>query len=424
MFGHFDMEALETAIRLSMHHVGGVMLEKLINSDGGGYRGVSIVCSCKGKAEFVEYRDKRVTTMLSPVNVKRAYYHCSGCGRGQLPKDNDLDIVRTSFSPGVRRMMGRVGSKESFDEGRKDLEVLAGISVVTKEVERVSECIGGQIEVYGLKEREFVFSGKVVPIRSTPKMYVAIDGTGVPVVKSETAGRKGKALDGEARTREVKLGCVFTQTMVDKKGYPIRDEDSTTYVGAIENAEEFGRRIYAEAARRGVERAGKVVVLGDGAIWIWNLTEEHFYGAIQIVDLYHAREHLWSTGKLLYGFDTTKTKGWVRDRCFELDDGDIEALLKAMEQLRPETEDAQDKVLKEIGYFERNAERMRYKSFKNQGLFVGSGVVEAGCKTVIGARLKQSGMRWTVRGANAIISLRCCFLSGRWEDFWENRTTG
>jgi len=424
MLGHFDMEALETAIRSSMHHVGGVMLEKLINSDGGDYRGVSILCSCKGKAEFVEYRDKGVTTMLSPVNVKRAYYHCSGCGRGQLPKDNDLDIVRTSFSPGVRRMMGRVGSKESFDEGRKDLEVLAGISVVTKEVERVSECIGGQIEVYGLKERELVFSGKVVPIKSTPKMYVAIDGTGVPVVKSETAGRKGKGLDGEARTREVKLGCVFTQTKVDDKGHPVRDGDSTTYVGAIENAEEFGPRIYAEAARRGVEWAGKVVVLGDGAIWIWNLAEEHFYGAIQIVDLYHAREHLWSIGKLLYGFNTTKTKGWVRDRCFELDDGDIEALLKAMEQLSPEAEDAQDKVLKEIGYFERNAERMRYKSFKDQGLFVGSGVVEAGCKTVIGARLKQSGMRWTVRGANAIISLRCCFLSGRWEDFWENRATG
>jgi len=400
------------------------MLEKLINSDGGDYRGVSILCSCKGKAEFVEYRDKGVTTMLSPVNVKRAYYHCSGCGWGQLPKDNDLDIVRTSFSPGVRRMMGRVGSKESFDEGRKDLEVLAGISVVTKEVERVSECIGGQIEVYGLKERELVFSGKVVPIKSTPKMYVAIDGTGVPVVKSETAGRKGKGLDGEARTREVKLGCVFTQTKVDDKGHPVRDGDSTTYVGAIENAEEFGPRIYAEAARRGVEWAGKVVVLGDGAIWIWNLAEEHFYGAIQIVDLYHAREHLWSIGKLLYGFNTTKTKGWVRDRCFELDDGDIEALLKAMEQLRPEAEDAQDKVLKEIGYFEHNAERMRYKSFKDQGLFVGSGVVEAGCKTVIGARLKQSGMRWTVRGANAIISLRCCFLSGRWEDFWENRATG
>lgn len=301
MLGHFDMEALETAIRSSMHHVGGVMLEKLINSDGGDYRGVSIPCSCKGKAEFVEYRDKGVTTMLSPVNVKRAYYHCSGCGRGQLPKDSDLDIVRTSFSPGVRRMMGRVGSKESFDEGRKDLEVLAGISVVTKEVERVSECIGGQIEVYGLKERELVFSGKVVPIKSTPKMYVAIDGTGVPVVKSETAGRKGKGLDGEARTREVKLGCVFTQTKVDDKGHPVRDGDSTTYVGAIENAEEFGPRIYAEAARRGVEWAGKVVVLGDGAIWIWNLAEEHFYGAIQIVDLYHAREHLWSIGKLLYG---------------------------------------------------------------------------------------------------------------------------
>lgn len=411
-------------IRSSMHRIGGVMLEKLINSDGGDYRGVNIPCGCKGKADFVEYRDKKVITVLSPVNVNRAYYHCSGCGRGQLPKDNDLDIVGSSFSPGVRRMMGRVGYKESFDEGRKDLEVFAGVFVKTKAVERISEGIGQQIEGGACLERELAFSGKVVPIKSIPKMYIAMDGTGVPVVKSETVGRKGKALDGEPKTREAKLGCVFTQSAVDDKGHPIRDEDSTTYVGAIESAEEFGSRIYAEAVRRGVQRAGQVSVLGDGAPWIWNLSDEHFHGAIQIVDLYHAREHLGDLGKLLYGSNTTKTKEWVEERYSELDNGDIEALVKAMLWLRPKTKDTQDKVLKEIGYFERNAERMRYKSFKSQGLFVGSGVVEAGCKTVIGARLKQSGMRWTVRGANAIISLRCCFLSGRWEDFWENRASG
>ncbi len=411
------------AIRSSMHRIGGVMLEKLINSDGGDYRGVNIPCSCKGKAEFIEYRDKRVTTVLSPVNIRRAYYHCSGCGKGQLPKDNDLDIVGSSFSPGVRRMMGRVGYKESFDEGRKDLEVLAGIFIVTKEVERISEGIGQDIEVCACLERGLSLSGKVVPIKCTPKMYIEIDGTGVPVVKSETMGRRGKALDGEARTRESKLGCVFTQTTVDDKGHPIRDEDSTTYVGAIESAEEFGPRIYAEAVRRGVRRAMQVVVIGDGAPWIWNLADEHFHEAIQIVDLYHAREHFGDIGKLLYWSNTTKTKEWVKERYAELDDGDIEALVKAMRRHRPKTKETQDKILKEIGYFERNAERMRYKSFKSQGLFVGSGVVEAGCKIVIGARLKQSGMRWTVRGANAIISLRCCFLSGRWEDFWENRTT-
>jgi hypothetical protein len=375
--GHFDMEALEVVIRSSMHQVGGVMLEKLINSDGGDYRGVSVPCSCENEAEFIDYRDKGVVTMLSPVSVKRAYYHCPICRQGQLPKDEDLDIVGTSFSPGVRRMVARVGYKESFGEGSTDLEELAGVSVNAKEVERVSECLGEQIEMEEREKRDLVLCGNVVPIKAVPKMYIAIDGTGVPVVKSETVGRKGKGEDGNAKTREVKLGCVFTQAKVDKKGKPIRDEDSTTYVGSIEPAEEFGHRIYAEAVRRGVNRARQVSVLGDGAVWIWNLADEHFHGAIQIVDLYHVYDHLWGLGKLLYGYNTTKTSSWVKDRRDEIDDGEVEAVVKAMQRLRPNSEDIKEKVSKEIGYFKTNKERMRYKDFKKQGLFVGSGVVEA-----------------------------------------------
>jgi len=422
--GHVDLEASEMAIRASSHQMGGSLLKKLLNADGGGYRGVRIECGKGHRAQFVEYRDKQLLTALSPVEVKRAYYHCEQCQEGVIPKDPELDIVDTSFSPGVRRMMGQVGGKEPFAEGRRDLEDLAGVLVKTKAVERVSQAIGKQIETVFQAERELALSGKVVPLKAVPKMYIAIDGTGVPMVSRETEGRKGKNETGKAKTREAKLGCVFTQTELDDHQRPVRDEHCTTYVGAIETAEAFGTRIYAEAIRRGVSRAAKVIVLGDGAHWIWGIAEEHFYGAIQIVDLYHAREHLALIAKLVYGAGAIKSKEWMEARREQLDAGDVEAVIASMRRLRPSSTKVQEEVGTTMDYFHRNAERMRYAEFRRQGLFVGSGVVEAGCKMICGQRLKLSGMHWTVTGANAIIALRCCQLSGRWEEFWETRALG
>jgi hypothetical protein len=420
--GHVDLEAVEQGIRRSMQEIGGALLEKLVNADGGGYRGGRIQCGKGHQAKFMGYRSKKVVTVLSPIEVKRAYYYCRECQGGLIRKDEELDICGTSFSPGVRRMMGRVGGKEAFAEGRSDLEELAGVVVKTKQVERVSEGIGRQIEVFCRQEREAALSGKVVLLKGVPKLYIAIDATGVPMVKRELEGRQGKDKSGKAKTREAKLACVFTQTRVDKKGYPIRDEGSTTYVGAIETAEVFAGRIYGEAMRRGLMRAEKVIVLGDGAPWIWGIADECFPGEIQIVDLYHAREHLADLGKLVYGVDKAAWKRWTKARNDQLDDGNVEAVITAMRRLQPRQENIREEVRKCIAYFRTNAERMRYANFRKQGLFIGSGVVEAGCKTIIGQRLKQSGMRWTVAGSNDITALRCHQLSGRWEEFWEARS--
>jgi hypothetical protein len=252
-------------------------------------------------------------------------------------------------------------------------------------------------------------------------MYICMDGSGVPVVKKETVGRQGKGEDGQAKTREAKLGCIFTQTGVDSEGRPVRDEASTSYAGSIEQAEAFGVRIYQEARRRGLDRAKEVCVLGDGAPWIWNIADEHFYGATQIVDLYHAREHYWSLGKACFGQDKGKLYQWTEQRRGELDDGKVEEVIKAIKRLSALSTYDQETCEREIAYFEKNKERMRYAEFRRRDLFVGSGVLEAGCRTVIGQRLKQSGMHWTVKGANSILALRCGLLSNRWEDFWEHR---
>ncbi len=419
--GHLDLEALEMHLRSSMHSVGGVMLEKLLNSDGGDYRGRTLPCAKGHVFEFKEYRDKEVLTVLGPVTVQRAYYYDEDCEEGYCPKDMALDIVETSFSPGVRRIIGRVGAYRPFGQGHEDIKEMAGIEVEPKAIERISHQLGEEVEAFSQREGSRFLSGKVIPIRTVVKMYICMDGTGVPVVKAETENRKGKGGDGSAKTREVKLGCVFTQTTVDEKGHPVRDKDSTSYVGAIETAEAFGGRIYAEAMGRGLERAYKVCVIGDGAPWIWGIADEHFYGATQIIDLCHARQHYWNAARAAFGSDQETLHQWIEMRRVELDQGKVEYVIEAIQHLSTLTKEHKEIFEGEMAYFEKNRERMRYEDFRRQGLFVGSGVIEAGCRTVIGQRLKQSGMHWTVRGANSIIALRCCILSNRWEDFWEDR---
>ena len=251
--GSFDLEAFEMSIRSSMHRIGGSMLGMLVNADGGGYQGKTIPCVQGHQYKFIDYRDKELLTVLGPVAVKRAYYYDQECHAGFCPKDRALDIEGTSYSSGVRRMMSKVGAYRPFGLGHKDLYELADIRVSAKEVERISQMVGGQAEAFHAAEATASLSDNIIPIKPVPKMYVCMDGTGVPVVKKETAGRKGKGEDGQAKTREAKLGCVFTQTGVDQKGRPVRDDESTSYTGAIETAEVFGTRIYQEAMRRGMD---------------------------------------------------------------------------------------------------------------------------------------------------------------------------
>jgi uncharacterized protein UPF0236 len=415
--GEADLEAWEMGLRERMHRVGAVVLEQVLNSEGGGYEGSRCCCRNGHGAVFVDHRPKQVLTVLGPVEVQRAYYYCSICQAGIIPRDEALDMVGSSFSPGVRRMMGRVGSKESFQEGQEDLKELASLEVTAKQVERVSEHLGQQAESWRPTMGPASDRGQGRAGQSIPKLYIAYDGTGVPVVPREAEGRAGKQ-SPQAKTREAKIGCLFTQTTLDEQGQPVRDEAATSYVGAIATAETFGLRIYTEARRRGLDQAKRVIVLGDGAPWIWNIADEHFPEALQIVDLYHARQHVAELAKVVVG---SSWKSWAEARYRELDQGKVETLLGALRRLKSAQPALQAVIEKAIHYFQTNADRMRYAGFRRQGFFVGSGVVEAGCKMIVGQRLKQSGMRWTVRGANAIIALRCLDLSNQWEDFWESR---
>jgi len=417
-----DLEAWETGLRRAVLAAGAQLLGDLIAGIGCGRLGQELPCSCGGRMHSKGRKKKKLLTILGELWFWRSRFQCDECGAARYPGDEALDIVGTSRSPGLRRLMARAGSKSTFREGCEDLKVYAEITVSPKDVERVAEGIGRDVEAWAGQERQALI-GQPAPLscpKTIPVMYIAYDGTGVPMIASERLGRRGKQPDGSARTREAKLGCVFTQTTTDQEDRPVRDPDSTSFVGAIETAEEFGWRIYAEAIRRGLWQAEQVVILGDGAVWIRNLAEMHFPGATRIIDLYHAREHVSDLCKLLFDPDVQERHylRWWDD----LDAGKVEKIVREAQKALPANKSIRKEAEKQLAYLERNREQMRYADFRARGFFVGSGVVEAGCKSVIGQRLKQSGMEWSKEGANAIISLRSIIVSGRFEQFWEDRS--
>jgi hypothetical protein len=334
-----------------------------------------------------------------------------------------LGLEASSLSPGVLRMVGRVGAMVSFEEGHGLLRDLAGVDVPTKHVERAAEALGREIA----EDERRVVEPPLVAEALAPTLYLGMDGTGLPMRTSELAGRPGKQPDGTSKTREVKLCTVWSAERRDEEGTPVRDEGSISYSAAIESAaqrdtdqvpSEFAARVEREAKRRGFERVARRAVLGDGAKWIWNLASEHFPDAIQIVDRFHAKQHLSDVAKAIYGAKSDLAPAWAKKRHDHLDDGKIDDILAALSPHADRCEEARQCV----GYFETNRQRMRYPEFHAAGLCTSTGVVEAGCKVAIGTRLKRTGMHWTVAGADAIIALRCCWLSGRLEDFWERRS--
>ncbi len=412
---------METAIRRQALRAGAKEYEARLNADQGDHAGPSLPCTCGGTARYAGRREKTFKTVLGEVTLSRAYYHDEACGRGWCPRDRALGLAGTSLSPAVTRMVGLVAASGSFEWSSKLLAELAGVDVVDREMERKAEALGREIDA---DERAVV--EPAAPDEVAPTVYVGVDGSGIPARKEETAGRPGKQADGTSKTREAKTCVVWSAEGRDEKGLPVRDPGSTTYSSAIESVAsrdtdevpaEFAQRVWREALRRGVEHAVRVVVLGDGAVWIWNLADLLFPHAVQIVDLFHAIEHLAKVGRAIYGTTGDLTRAWTKARAEDLKEGRFEDVL---DDLRART-GAHEEAGECLRYFETNRHRMRYAEFRAMGLCVGSGVVEAGCKTVVAARFKGAGMHWSVAGANAILALRCSLLSGRFEDFWERR---
>lgn len=344
----------------------------------------------------------------------RRNYYADGQGGGRAPLDQALGIVE-GCTPALARLMCRAGAVEHYEAAAASLNEYSGLSVKGRRIQRMVNRLGPQMAQW---------PGPATAVSAVPAgqvFYVEGDGTGIPVRPEETEGRQGKQADQPAKTREVKLGCVFTQTNEDEEGKPLRDPQSTSYVATLEPAVEFGALLRAEAIQRGLALAKLVVFLGDGAPWVWELARVNFPMAVLILDFFHAAEHLEGLAQALFGEKTDRSKTqweqWAKV-LKEQPDG-LEIVLREARQALPRRGKRRAAALKQIDYFETNANKMRYAEYQARGLFIGSGVIEAGCKTVIGLRLKQSGMFWGVPGAQNVLDIRCLLENRQFGLFWE-----
>lgn len=403
----YDLKEIETEIRRRILSLGRSILEQALTISGSGYVSSIIPCSCKGgKMRFVENRKKVITTLLNDIEVFRAYYYCSKCGRGWIPLDEKLEIEGTGFSPGVREALALVDAEVSFERGSLLLERLIDIRISKQRGQIISEDFGEEIGCMYKEIEDKIMEDKEIKkdeVKIPQQLYISTDGTKV---------------NTEEGWKEVKVGAIFNANLNGDKE-PIREE--TTYLGGFQDSEKFGKRLYSVAVQQGLENAKEVIVIGDGAKWIWTQADTHFHGAVQIVDWYHAVSKLLEVSDSVYGEGKEEGRLWL-DRCKEkLKDGNVEGVILLLKGLNVFGKESIEKIKEAIGYFENNKERMRYNYFRDKGYFIGSGVVEASCKHVVADRLKKSGMRWSVKGANAILQLRVCILNHQWNSFYQWR---
>jgi hypothetical protein len=393
------LEGLEGLVRAGVLAIGARVLQAGLAARGTGQSGPRHACPCGRVAGFEGYRKKGVQTVVGWLVLRRAYYACPACGHGHCPLDATLGLSRDSLSPGVRRLAGRLGALLPFAEASRTLHETARVQLSASTVRTVTEAIGRQREQDLAAELATAWAAGLPAVPEAPeRLYLAMDG--VRILGTDGAGH------------EVKVGVVM----------PVRGpagserREAASYVAGLEAAAHFGPRLALEAHHRGLEGAARVAVLGDGAEWIWHLAAEHYPQATQIVDWFHASERIWELGRTVFGEGTAQTTTWVAGQLARLAQGEAATLAKEWQHLlcRGEAATLRDA---QVTYFTNQASRMAYDRYREQGWDIGSGMVEAACKHLIGAREKGPGMRWSEAGAQHVAAVRVLLFNDRWATF-------
>ena len=404
-----NLEAVEIGLREALFRDACGLLGELLNDPA---LPLEQDCSQPGEKCHAD-RPKEPLTLFGPVPLGRSYYYDPAQPAGRVPLDRALGLW-AGYSPGVLRLVCRAAARHPFEIAAAELKAYCGLEIEGRQIQRIAQEMGPLVRAAQQQLPPFVHEVGPIPI-----MYFAVDGTGVPMVAEELQGRAGKQPDGSAKTREAKLGCDFTQTLLDQEGLPMRDYQSTSYVAGFEEAADFMVRVRQEGIRRRMAAALVLVLLGDGAAWIWEQGQKCFPVAFQILDLYHALEHLSALTKLLEAKAEAAKVLWQTWREQLLADAVLEVLLQARERAAKLAGQPAELAGKEMGYFQNNHSRMLYGTYRALGFFYGSGVVEAGCKTVIGGRCKGSGMLWSEPGATHILDLRCALYGNQFDQIWD-----
>ena len=411
------LDELEETVRGGLQTLGKNVLQGLVDIVGSGKTAEPVPCPrCGESMAFVRYQGKWIQTLLGTIRPERAYFHCAECRQGHVPLDHQLGLGADSLSGGLEEALCLLAARMPLEEAADTLRRLLMIQVDDNTVQRATLRVGSELAAQQERRAEQAWQTAEPPqmeVDEPPeRLYITVDGTTAHLQEG---------------WKEVKVAAIYeTEPVLRPDGSIDIRAMNITYVVSFDDAQTFARHVYMEAARRGLHHAQEVVVLGDGAEWIWNRIARFCNRPVEIVDFYHGTEHVWNAGQALYGEGTEETEQWVTQRLEELLEQGPEALLTSLWTARAEASAAVESILgREINYFSKHKQRMRYPQLRAAGYHIGSGSVESACKRIIGARLKQAGMIWTREGAEAVAHLRATILCDRWDAFWTSydRTT-
>lgn len=399
-----DMEAVA---RKASREFGQLMVQTQADEAGDGYAGSRIPCKCGAMMRHIGNRSRTVATWCGQMTLERAYYRCDSCGASIIPLDEQLCMPKGRFSESIVEAISYCSAQLPFEWASEMLERLTGISVSPKEAQILSEGIGAEMDEELKAQAQTAVTDGLDSTSNPNRLYITIDGGMV------------RELDG---WHETKVSAIYdAMPGPESDGVCADVANDITYVARKAPPDEFGAHVSAEAQQRGEANAIKIVVLGDGAVWIWNLANAYFPEAVQIIDWYHASEHIWEFARTLYEGDEERCKTWVDEQLGLLGEGQVERLvgqLRAVTDLKDEVDVARNALVR---YLEANRERMRYDEYRAKGYHIGSGVVESACKNVVQMRQKRPGMRWSAGGSQKVLNLRTYALNGKWDEFWRNR---
>lgn len=408
--------------------------------------------TCGHRQRLVGEREKTVLTVMGRVKVRRPYYQCilgkeeqeekkgSSCRHGEAPFDTIWGIGQGRTSPGIQKIVSYFGASQTLSEIAEAIEMVLPFSIPARQILHLLQPVGEAL-MKEEEERVEKMKQEVAQKQSQPKKrerhqekgrrrwYVELDGVMARIRRESVEIRKEEKGQSGDVYREIKVGAVFEGKPGRNRshlasGVFVDEAGPIAYVARRTTAETFGFFLYQLAQSCGIEEGDEIIVLGDGAVWIWNLAQEHFPKATYIVDIWHAREHVWNVANAVYGKGKPETEHWATQACEWLNEGNIQRLLLDIEALPPlaPTEGASRSAPEiEADYFRTNEKRMQYSSFRAKGLHLGSGIAEAACKTIVSTRAKRSGMRWTPRGLDAILALRTAVLNKTYKAFWQHR---
>lgn len=351
---------------------------------------VAVRCECGEMAKSKERESRSVVTLAGTHKLMRRKYRCPGCGSWLVPRDRALGIGRGNYSAGVTALSSEVAAGFPFEVSEDFLARRFGLDLCYKQVQRLALRTGAVVSAdeFGLASDVVADIAAVVTKERPTRLTISADGL---MVHS----------DGD--WTEMKCASL------------ISEEHGRSTVATIERYEKFGELLYLEAMRRGGEHADELVFVADGAPWIWTLAAHHFPNAIEIIDWYHATQHLWQVAYAWYGEGTKRARNWVKRNKARLMEDGVERVISSIKQWNPADEDRQKLKRQNLHYFTTNANRMLYATYRELDCPIGSGSVESACKQYGQGRLKQAGMRWKTPGIEAIAHLRSALLNKRTE---------